>query len=90
MSDDRVQLADLIGSFRSPEFPQGFATLERGRCSAPCSCGGYMDLVDPNEHEVEHLGCGRDRNGRRCCAGGLVCRICQKRVAASIEAPEME
>jgi len=54
-----------------------------------CPCGGFMRRDTTTALERMH-GCGRDKEGRECCARAFVCRLCQKRVFGTAEAPEME
>lgn len=61
--------------------------MNRNAEGTPCECGGYMDKVEPTAKEIKKYNCGRPWN---CCAAAFVCRVCKKREACKLDAPEME
>jgi len=61
--------------------------VQRGTEAIACECGRYMDAAPATEAEDDRFGCG---SSERCCSSAFVCRVCKKRYACSVEAPECE
>lgn len=59
--------------------------VKRGTKAIARECGGYMGAAAPTEAEDDRFGCG---SSNRCCSSAFVCRVCKKRYACSVEAPE--
>lgn len=61
--------------------------IERYADGVPCQCGGYADEVDCTKEEINSdMNCGRSF---ACCVGAFVCRVCKKRIVASLNAPDI-
>ena len=61
--------------------------LERDTKVIPCPvCNGFCDESTMTKEEIKQHDCGK---GYQCCSKAFECRICQARIIAKLEAPEM-
>ena len=70
----------------NPDIIEFEERIDRDISARPCPCGGYADRVKCTKEEIAQYGCGKSYE---CCSRSFVCRICQKRLVGSAEAPEM-
>ena len=60
--------------------------LERDTEAIPCpKCNGYADKVECTKEEIKNQKCGRKYE---CCVAAFICRVCETRIVAELEAPE--
>lgn len=64
--------------------------IVRGSECAPCTCGGYADVLHddtPTQEEISAYDCGRPY---ACCTSAYQCRVCGKQFIAKQETPDMD
>jgi hypothetical protein len=71
-------------------------SLPRETEAIPCpDCNGYCDKVPCTKDEIINQNCNirqseENRKTYECCIAAFVCRCCELKIIADLEAPEME